>query len=297
MVLKIEHLSKTFGQTAVLRNIELLLQEQTVYGLVGLNGAGKTTLIRVILGLLEKDAGEISVLGYAPWKHSPGLYRRMGVVLENDGFFGNMSVRDNLKIFASAKGIKWKDAQSYLDQYWSGTEIYTTEKKVKFLSRGQKVQCGLCRAFLGWPGLCVFDEPAASLDVTAYEHLKMMVREAKSRGAAVIISSHQLETIDDLCDRVGILRNGEIEELSSVSEKKQGWVIASDSCAAVGEILSANGAQRVGFSDGYWRLTVEDSETQIPRFVSELVKAGYQIREVSPEKREFSDSIRNIYNS
>jgi ABC-type multidrug transport system ATPase subunit len=121
-------------------------------------------------------------------------------------------------IFAETKGICRNTAEHYFAEYWGKTEIFSSTRKVKFLSRGQKVQCGLCRAFLGWPKVYFFDEPVVSLDFRAYEHFKMLVREAKSRGAALLISSHQLEMIDDLCDRVGLLKDGVLHEISRVEQ-------------------------------------------------------------------------------
>jgi len=212
--IEVKNLSRSFGKKPILKDISLQVGNDSIYGLVGLNGAGKTTLIRILLGLLRRDGGTAAVNGHDPWLHKTDFYRGIGVALEGDGFCGNLTVRDNLKIFAAAKGVAWGDAEKYLEEYWGETDIITSTKKVKFLSRGQKVQCGLCRAFLGWPKACFFDEPVVSLDFWAYEHFKTLAREAKSRGAALFISSHQLEIIDDLCDRVGLLKDGVLQEIA-----------------------------------------------------------------------------------
>jgi ABC-2 type transport system ATP-binding protein len=218
-IINVKNLSRSFGKIPILKDISLQAGESTIYGLAGLNGAGKTTLIRILLGLLRRDGGSVEVAGFDPWLHQQEYYRTIGAALESDGFFGNLDVRENLKIFAEAKGVKWGDAEKYLEKYWGGTDILKSSRKVKFLSRGQKVQCGLCRAFLGWPRVCFLDEPTVSLDIKAYEHLKYIAREAKSRSATILISSHQLELIDDLCDRVGLLRDGCIEELNRGENK------------------------------------------------------------------------------
>jgi ABC-2 type transport system ATP-binding protein len=248
--INVKNLSRSFGKTPILKDISLQAEDSTIYGLAGLNGAGKTTLIRILLGILRKDGGSVEVCGFDPWLHQQEYYRIIGAALESDGFFGNLSIMDNLKIFAEAKKVKWEDAEKYLNDYWRGTDIFSmdmgtnvgadgnrpvpvstnivdngnrlapvTPKKVKYLSRGQRVQCGLCRAFLGWPRICFLDEPTVSLDIKAYEHLKYLVREAKSRGSTILISSHQLELIDDLCDRVGLLRDGHLEELNKGDRK------------------------------------------------------------------------------
>jgi len=212
-IIDVTDLRRSFGKSLILEDISLRIWEGSIYGLAGLNGAGKTTLIRVLLGLIRKDSGSVSVCGFDPWRHEPEFYRMVGVTLESDGFCGNLGVRDNLRIFAAAKGIPWGEAERYFEEYWGGTDIFKTDRKVKNLSRGQRVQCGLLRAFLGRSRVYFFDEPVVSLDFKAYEHFKELVREAKSRGAAILISSHQLGIIDDLCDRVGLLSGGRIEEV------------------------------------------------------------------------------------
>ncbi|MDR2578878.1 MAG: ABC transporter ATP-binding protein [Chitinispirillales bacterium] len=219
-IINIANLNRSFGNNPVLRDVSLRIEGGSAYGLVGLNGAGKTTLIRVLLGLLRKNGGVVEVAGFDPWLHRPEFYRAVGASFESDGFFGNLTVRENLRIFAAAKGISPEESDKYFEEYWGETDIFAATRKTKFLSRGQKVQCGLCRAFLGRPRVLFFDEPAVSLDFLAYEHFKLMARKAKSQGAALLISSHQLEVIDDLCDRVGLLRDGSLEEIDKVENQR-----------------------------------------------------------------------------
>jgi len=212
-IIDVTNLSRSFGKSLILNDVSLQVEAGSVYGLVGLNGAGKTTLIRILLGLIRRGGGSVSVCGFDPWRHEPAFYRQVGAALESDGFCGNLGVTDNLRIFAEAKGVPWGEALRYFEEYWGGTDIFKTDRRVKHLSRGQRVQCGLARAFLGWPKVYFLDEPVVSLDFRAYEHFKGLVLEAKSRGAAVLISSHQLGVIDDLCDRVGLLGGGRLEDV------------------------------------------------------------------------------------
>jgi len=266
-VIDIKNLSRSFGRNPILKDISLQVEEGSIYGLVGLNGAGKTTLIRILLGLLRRDGGSAEVGGFDPWRHQAAYYRMIGAALESDGFCANLRVRDNLRIFAAAKGIAQNDAERYFEEYWGGTDIFTTERRVKFLSRGQRVQCGLCRAFLGWPKAFFFDEPAVSLDIRAYEHFKQMSREAKARGAALLISSHQLETIDDLCDRAGLLRGGRIDELDKNKSPTE------------------------------WTITVSDNGMGIQGIMDMLKGAGCGVSEARQAGRGFSDTIKGMYNS
>ena len=300
-VVSVRDLSKRFGPVGVIEQCSLTIAAGSIFGLVGLNGAGKTTLIRLLLGLLRPDGGEMSVLGHVPWSHEGALYRRLGVVLEHDGFAGNLSVKDNLALFAAAKGLAWGAVTDYINNYWDDTfirrEVFGGRKKVKFLSRGQKVQCGLCRAFLGWPAVCLFDEPTVALDVEAYDHFCALTLEARRRGSAVLISSHQLSTIEELCDTVGILDNKMLHFLqtggkASVSGQ---WVLVADNADCFKAIIEDISGFPALYKENAWHCIVETPETTVPEMVARLVEAGCRIREVRPEVRDLKGKIRTHY--
>ena len=228
--IKAEGLYKSFGDKKVLQDLSLSIDPGAIFGLVGLNGAGKTTLIRILLGLLKPDKGNCTVVGMNPADHDRDYYRRVGVVLEHNGFFGNLSVLDNLSFFAEARGISRNRMEEYFSQYWKNTDIGKDDRSVKYFSRGQKMQCALCRAFLGWPDVYFFDEPVVALDIEAYDQFCEMVRLAQSKGATLIISSHQLDAIEDLCTSVGILEKGKVNVLDTLTKKQKDerWFIKSD---------------------------------------------------------------------
>jgi ABC-2 type transport system ATP-binding protein len=299
-VIDAKNLSKSFGSHSILRDLSLEIREGDVYGLVGLNGAGKTTLIRLLLGILKPCGGSVTVLDRDPWSHNAPLYRRFGVVLEHDGFWGNLTLEQNLRVFAAAKGLSWQEARQYLEKYWSGTALYNNKKPVKFYSRGQRMQCAICRAFLGKPDLFFFDEPVVALDVDAYGHFSDLVREAQARGATFLISSHQLDAIDDLCTRVGDLREGQITEL-----KKTGgaggtgpaWELTTDPNARWASIIREVCGSAAVFRDGCWRFDAARPDEMIPALVAQLVKAGCVVKAIAPSVSGFRNVIRNEYRS
>jgi ABC-2 type transport system ATP-binding protein len=294
--ISVSNLSKSFGKHAILEGCAFAVGEGEAFGLAGLNGAGKTTLIRLLLGVLRADKGELAVLGEDPWLHHASLHRRMGVVLDHDGMWGNLTLEQNMKIFSAAKGVSWSSALSYMEEYWSRTPIYGNRRAVKFFSRGQRMQCALCRAFLGWPSLYLFDEPAVALDVDAYEHFTKMVALARARGASILISSHQLEAIDDLADRVGMLRDGRIVELPGRAEHRgRRWSIAADDNPRWGEIIRQQCGNLALYSEGEWRFESANAAADIPAIVRLLAIEGCAIRGVSPVVEEFSNAIRNEY--
>ncbi|MBN2188317.1 MAG: ABC transporter ATP-binding protein [Chitinispirillaceae bacterium] len=293
--ISVSGLSKSFGRYSILDDCSLEIGEGEVYGLVGLNGAGKTTLIRLLAGVLKADRGALSVLGRDPWSHEASFYRRAGIVLEHDGFWGNLDFRRNMRIFAAAKGVAWSDARRYLEEFWGGTDICRSRKAVKFFSRGMRMQCALCRAFLGWPSVYFFDEPAIALDVGAYDHFAALVRRARGNGAAVIISSHQLNAIDDLAGRAGMLRGRKLTELLRGTGRGEVWSVGADRNAAWAAVIKEVCGSEPSWDNGEWRFEVTDPQVAVPVLVRRLVEAGCSIGRAAPLQNDFSEVIRREY--
>lgn len=300
-IIRCENLKKQFGRHVVIDDCGFAVNEGSIFGLVGLNGAGKTTLIRVLLGLLKPSGGAVSVLGHVPWVHAEALYQRLGVVLESDGFSGNLTVRDNLKIFAAAKGLGWDGVEGYVREFWTDTficgEVFGPSKKSKYLSRGQRMQCSLCRAFLGWPDVYLFDEPTVALDVAAYDHFCRLCRFARDRKGAMLVSSHQLSAIEDLCDSVGILDNKKLHILDGDSPAPAGepWAIVTENAPGVKELIERAAGSVASYSEGAWHVSLRTPRTTAPEIVSLLVRAGCGIQEVRPEKPDLKGKIRTHY--
>jgi ABC-type multidrug transport system ATPase subunit len=237
------------------------------------------------------------VLGMNPSDHRAKYYRRIGVVLEHNGFFGNLSVRENLSFFAKARGVSREEMNAYFEKYWSKTDIGRDTRSIKYFSRGQKMQCALCRAFLGWPEVYFFDEPVVALDMEAYNQFCEMVRVAQSKYATIIISSHQLDTIEELCTAVGILENGSITLLGNQEEKKiERWTIKADYNDKHKSVIEEITHNSVTYKDGIWHFSIsESSDVMIPKIISGLVSGGCMIQFVKPEQVSFRQTIKKHY--
>jgi ABC-2 type transport system ATP-binding protein len=283
-------ISKAFGKHVVLDCVSLSIHGGTVYGLVGLNGAGKTTVLRLLLGLLSPDNGSTSILTKTSQSKREQIYRRCGVVLDHDGFWGNMTILENLKFYSDAKGLERDELNNYLVENWEETGLLKITKKVKHLSRGQKMQCALCRAFMGNPEVLFLDEPVIALDIHAYSHFCTMIRKAQERNAAIIISSHQLELVDELCDRVGFLNDKKLTEIRRQSTPM--WKVRADNKDEYRCILEQCGAVNITYHDG-WNFMIENVDN-IPTIVSMLVGAGCKIHGVFQTGNAFSSAIRTL---
>jgi ABC-2 type transport system ATP-binding protein len=296
-IVTVDSTVRGFGTRSVLNGASFSMNPGDVYGLIGLNGAGKTTLIRLLLGLLRLDGGICRVLDKDPWLHAPALYKKVGVVLEHSGFYGSLSPLENLRFYGAAKGMTSKEIDTYVEEWWRGTVVAENKKPVKFLSRGQRVQCGIARAFLGRPAVCFLDEPVVALDVNAYDHFCSLVLHARRMNSAVLISSHQLDAVEELCNHVGILENGTIRHLEGVGAGEgEWWMIKTEERPGDRKVIQRNIGTTVTYKDGGWHFILRGDATEtIPRIVSELVETGCPITEVGPIRSRMRERIRRHY--
>jgi ABC-2 type transport system ATP-binding protein len=297
-VISVENIAKSFDKNVIFENCSVSVEAGSVFGLVGLNGSGKTTFIRMLLGLLKPGRGGISVLGYDPWKHDPSYFKMLGVILDHDGFTGNMNIAENISLFADAKGMNARQVRAYIEENWKNTflhdEFFGGRKKVKHLSRGQKMQCAICRAFLSRPRVCFLDEPTVALDVDAIDHFYSLVRQAAAGGATLLISSHQLSAVEDLCDTVGVLRdrNVTIVKSSANAGGAASWIVRCGSEARFGGIIESVCGFPAVFRDGAWRFEVREPKAVIPEIVRRLASGGCDILGVEADAGSLRDRIK-----
>jgi ABC-2 type transport system ATP-binding protein len=297
-VITVDSISKSFDKNVIFEKCSVSIDKGSVFGLVGLNGSGKTTFIRMLLGLLKPAKGSISVLGHEPWKHETEYFRNLGVILDHDGFTGNLGIAENLSLFADAKGMGKQQVRAYVEEYWKSTFLYEeyffAKKRVKFLSRGQKMQCAICRAFLSWPAVYFLDEPTVALDVDAIDHFYSLVKQARDRGATVLISSHQLSAIEDLCDTVGMLRNRNVTIVKSPGSDggTASWMVRCAGDERFGKIIERVCGFPAVFRDSAWHFEVREPATAIPEIVKLLVSDGCSIFGVGEHAGSLRDRIR-----
>lgn len=218
-VLQIRDVHKRYGDTEVLAGVSFSVASGEVVGLLGPNGAGKTTLIRMMLDLIRPDQGEVLVLGQAP---SPALKSRIGYLPEERGLYPKQRVERILSYLVSLAGVDRKTALHRARQWLIRVDLRGyAHKRVRELSKGmqQKVQMGA--ALLHEPELLVLDEPFTGLDPVNRRLVSDVIAEARSRGAAVVVSSHLIDQVEQLCDSVVLIRRGRVLLSGSVQEVKE----------------------------------------------------------------------------
>lgn len=205
-MIKITNASKKIGQNYVLKDINLTLASGKVYGFIGENGSGKTMLFRAICGLITLNQGQIQIGDLI--LDGNKLYKDIGLLLENPSFIGDLSGFDNLAMISSIRNIIDKDRIiEVLDKV--GLEK-SMKKLYKEYSLGMKQRLGIANAIMENPKVLIFDEPTIALDKDGVACLIKIIKEEKDNGKTILISSHEREIIEDLCDEVYFMKDGEL---------------------------------------------------------------------------------------
>jgi ABC-2 type transport system ATP-binding protein len=215
-MLDIRGISKRFGTLQALDGVTFAVGPGEVFGFVGSNGAGKTTTMRIVLGVLSADAGEVR------WLDAPvdaDLRRRIGYMPEERGLYPKMKVGEQLRYLARLHGLSSTDAAAAVTRWTERLGIAPrVGDEVQKLSLGNQQRVQLCAALVHDPEILVLDEPFSGLDPTAVEVMSGVLRDKAAEGVPVIFSSHQLELVERLCDRIGIIAAGRMVAAGTVDE-------------------------------------------------------------------------------
>lgn len=218
-MLKIENLKKTYGKVPALDGLNMTIKDSALYGFVGPNGAGKTTTIKVITGLLLPDSGKVSINGIDAISEPAKLKESIGYVPDFFGVYDNLKVSEYMEFFASCYGL---DGLSARRRYMELLGQVGLDEKIDFyvegLSRGMKQKLCLARALIHNPVLLIMDEPTSGLDPRTRYEFKEILKELREQGKTVIISSHILSELSELCTDIGIIEQGKILLEGSMDE-------------------------------------------------------------------------------
>ncbi len=263
-VVRAEGLRKTYGETIALRDVDLEIEAGGVVGIVGPNGAGKTTLVEILEGLREPTAGRSTVLGLDPRRDGPELRERIGVQLQSTSLPDRLRVAETLELFA-AFYERARSTESVLEQVGlTGLEERFTDD----LSGGERQRLALGMALVHDPELLLLDEPTSGLDPEARRALHDDLEALRSEGRTVLLTTHYIEEVEKLCDRVLVIRDGAIvadgapfELVRRAGGRTTLWL------AVEGELdrsaLAARGLEPDGRRGGYHRFTAPDVVTAL----------------------------------
>lgn len=220
-MLKIEHLTKTYGNKRAVDDLTLHIRPGEIYGFIGHNGAGKTTTIKAVAGILQFDSGEIYVDGKSIKSDPLGCKKVLAYIPDNPDLYEFLSGIKYLNFIADVFGVPANDRQERIHKYADLFELTDDlAQPVSAYSHGMKQKLALISALLHDPKLMILDEPFVGLDPVASHKLKRIMREKCDKGGAIFFSTHVLEVAEKLCDKVAIIRNGRLVVSGTMDEVK-----------------------------------------------------------------------------
>jgi len=218
-VIKTVDLTKKYGDAFAIRKIDLDLAAGDLFGFIGPNGAGKTTTMRIIATLLEPSWGEAYVCGHSVHTQPKEIRRLVGYMPDFFGVYDDMTVVEYLEFFAAAYRIKGAERRRRVDEMLDVVDLdFKRDAYANTLSRGQTQRLGLARTLLHDPQVLLLDEPLSGLDPRARIEMRNLLRRLGEMGKTIIVSSHILPELADVCNKVGIIDRGELKQNAEVSE-------------------------------------------------------------------------------
>ena len=220
-MLKIEHLTKTYGEKRAVDDLSLHIRPGEIYGFIGHNGAGKTTTLKAVVGILQFDAGEITIDGKSIKNEPLACKREIAYIPDNPDLYDFMTGIKYLNFVADIFGVGARQRQERIRKYADAFEL--TEdlaQPIAAYSHGMKQKLAIIAAWLHEPQLILMDEPFVGLDPKAAHLLKGMMREICDRGGAIFFSTHVLEVAEKLCDKVAIIKGGKLIRSGTMEEVK-----------------------------------------------------------------------------
>ena len=282
---EVRDLSKHYGSVRAVDAISLTIERGEVYGFLGPNGAGKTTTARMLLGLITPTSGDVRVLGRAPGQ--PAALARIGALIEGPGFYPYLSGRDNLRVLARYAHLDRRRVDEVLDL----VELRDrADDRFSGYSLGMKQRLGVAAALLKDPDLVILDEPTNGLDPAGMRDMRALIRTLGDEGRTVVLSSHLLREVQQVCDRVGVINGGRVLTESTVAELRGAAelrVTTTDPGRAVQVLRTLPEVTEVATDKDGLRLSVDESHTAYVNRT--LVEAGVDVVELRRAERELED--------
>ena len=218
-VIEAKGLTKRYRTRIAVDHIDLAIEEGEVFGLLGPNGAGKTTTILMMMGLTDVSEGTVRVLGLDPARQPLAVKRHIGYMPDSVGFYETLTARENLAYTGRLAGLERAHIDRRVDEVLARVGLdQVVGQKVRTFSRGMRQRLGLADALLKSPKIVILDEPTSGLDPQATQEFLELIRDLKREGITIILSSHMLEKVQAICDRVALFNAGRIALCGSVTD-------------------------------------------------------------------------------
>ncbi len=291
-------LTRTFGNLVAVDNLTLSIPEGTVFGFLGPNGAGKTTTVRMLAALIAPTSGTANVIGHELGTDNRSIRRSVGILTETPGLYDRLSAEQNLIFFARLYDVPAQRAKEQAERYLRMLELWERRSdRVGGFSKGMRQKLAIARALLHEPRVIFLDEPTAGLDPEAARTVRDFIKELRSEGRTIFLTTHNLPEADELCDLIGVFRTQLLRVDTPVNLRTglfgrgtqvrvvgdaSGWASTARSLSFVRQVTSQGDSLLV---------TLDNPDEQNPQLVRALVTAGAQIRFVEP----IAHSLEEVY--
>jgi len=210
-MIEVRQLYKSFGKIEAVRGVSFEARDGEITGLLGPNGAGKTTTLRMLYSLLPPDRGEIRIDGLDPTRDAMAIKRTLGVVPDSRGLYTRLTARENIRYFGQLHGMSGRRVSQRIDELVETLDMADfIDRRTEGFSQGQRVKVAIARAMVHAPQTVLMDEPSNGLDVMSTRALREYIRGLKANGQSVVLSTHIMQEVAALCDRIVIIAKGQV---------------------------------------------------------------------------------------
>ena len=302
-MIETKNLTKNYGSLTALNDLNLKIQKGDIFGFIGPNGAGKTTTMRILVTLLEPTRGTAFINGLNVLKEGKKVRRMVGYMPDFMGVYDDLKVFEYLEFFAAAFGIERRKRKSIVEGVLELTDLQSKQAAtVDSLSRGMQQRLGLARVLIHDPQVLILDEPASGLDPRARIEIRELLRELKRMGKTIMISSHILSELEEICDHIGIIEHGQLVFSGTMEDIRPRLGIHSkvrvkvvDNQDKAVELLSAlpqiNQVQTLG---DYILVTFNEGSEGDGIIARTLVNAKLDVIAIQPEKLKLDDAFLQL---
>lgn len=289
-IIEINGLTKDYGDHKGNFDLTFSVEEGEVFGYLGPNGAGKTTTIRHLMGFLTPDKGQTHILGMDCRSSSSDIMKQLGYLPGEIAFFDGMNGRDFLSFMTE---MRHTTDTSLRDRLVDLFEL-DTRGKIRKMSKGMKQKLGIVCAFMHDPKVLILDEPTSGLDPLMQKTFADLIHEEKSKGKTILMSSHSFEEIERTCDRVGIIRQGELVAIENMHDLKQMrrkiYIVTFNNSAAASQFSELSGFDIINLNDNTVKLSILGNVTE---FIMAL--HDYTVLDLSTENSSLEDIFMHYY--
>jgi len=275
VVVAAQGLVKTYNGQRAVDSIEFQVGKGEVLGIIGPNGAGKTTTLKMVTGLIPPTLGQILINGQVVSIDNIAIKKLIGYLPEDSPLYENMKTRDYLRFFADIHDIKREEADLRIDTLLKQLNLEESNKRLGTFSKGMKRKVAIARSLVNDPQILIYDEPASGLDPQTAHYIIGFIRTMKDRGKTIIFSGHNLAQVENICDRVLIMKSGIVAAYGTIAELKEQYGTTTYSIT-----YESGGSIQIQ--------TIRDMD-EMNRAVRDIVNDGGSITDVSVEESDLEE--------